>query len=142
MVDDINIVRTAVEIDQIIIGNPTFADVSLLDTKKLVITGKFYGTTNIIALDKNGKKIFDDLVTVSENNDPRNVTLTKALENLSYHCSPRCSGTVVPGETYTKTVIGDINTREGMIKGNLRKSPRGLLAAAGAAGSFGIADLD
>ena len=49
--DQSQLVRMPRHVSELIIGNPTIADVSLQGGKLLVVTGKTFGVTNIIALD-------------------------------------------------------------------------------------------
>ncbi len=49
--DQSQLLRLPRPVVEIIIGNPTIADVTVQSGKLLVITGKSFGITNIIALD-------------------------------------------------------------------------------------------
>ena len=46
----------------IVIGNPLIADAALQSGGILVITGKGYGTTNMMALDRTGHVVMDKTV--------------------------------------------------------------------------------
>ena len=48
----------------IVIGNPSIADASLQGGGVLVVTGKGYGSTNLLAMDRNGKIVMDTTVQV------------------------------------------------------------------------------
>ena len=48
----------------IVIGNPLIADASLQTGGLMVITGKGYGTTNLIALDRKGNALLEKVVQV------------------------------------------------------------------------------
>ncbi|MEP3467767.1 MAG: pilus assembly protein N-terminal domain-containing protein, partial [Parasphingorhabdus sp.] len=45
----------------VIVGNPFIADVAMFDQNTVVITGKSYGTTNLVILDSNKNPIVDEI---------------------------------------------------------------------------------
>ena len=45
----------------VIIGNPAIADATIQDNQTLIITGRSYGTTNLIVLDSAGQPIADEI---------------------------------------------------------------------------------
>jgi hypothetical protein len=82
---------------EIIIGNPSIADVSLQDGNLLVVTGKTFGVTNIIALDAKHNVIQDQRVLV-ERDDRRIVNLHKGSQRFTYACTPNCEPTLTIGD--------------------------------------------
>ena len=74
------------------VGNPEIADVMVLDERNILVLGKGYGTTNVIALDRNGRLILDRVVVVSAA-DAGKVTIYKGTSASQYACSPRCEMT-------------------------------------------------
>ena len=77
---------------QIIVGNPSIADVSLQDGNLLVVTGKTFGITNIIVLDFERNVIQDQRVMV-ERDDNKVVNLQKGSRRFTYACTPNCEPT-------------------------------------------------
>lgn len=73
----------------IILGNPLIADVTVEGGKLLVITGKNYGTTNLIALDQAGVEIAHFKIHVKTNGIHK-LTVQSGVAKLSYTCAPRC----------------------------------------------------
>jgi Flp pilus assembly secretin CpaC len=51
--------------DTIVVGNPAIADASVQDAHTIVLTGKGFGITNLVVLDKSGSPIVDAQVVVS-----------------------------------------------------------------------------
>ena len=49
----------------VVIGNPAVADVAMIDSRTLVITGKAPGTTSLVVFDANRRVLFDGPVSVS-----------------------------------------------------------------------------
>lgn len=81
----------------IIIGNPMIADVVMNDPTTLVITGKSYGTTNLVILGADGQPIIDEIVTVLQP-ETGLVTVQRSAQRYSYNCSPTCQPTVNMGD--------------------------------------------
>jgi len=58
------ILRISAPAATVIIGNPGVADVTIQDPQTLVLTGKSYGSTNLIVLDSSGNPVADTMVSV------------------------------------------------------------------------------
>lgn len=84
----------------IIIGNPSIADVTLQGGNLLVVTGRTFGVTNIIALDADRNVIQDQRVTVTRDT-ARMVNLHKGSLRQSYSCTPTCQPTLTIGDDTT-----------------------------------------
>lgn len=94
--------RLAVSLDQsirltlstpaqdVIVGNPEIADVSVADSRHLVITGKKYGVTNLIVTSSTGRTIFNSQLIVSAP-DVGRVSVYEGPVPVNYACSPRCT---------------------------------------------------
>lgn len=81
----------------VMVGNPAIADVSVESTKLIYVMGRNYGTTNLVALDADGKTIVDMKLSVTAQGASA-VTLTRGTGQLSYNCSPRCERVPVIGD--------------------------------------------
>ncbi len=81
----------------LVIGNPGVADVSIIKNGLMVVTGKSYGLTNVIALDNQGRQISDTLVQVTAPKDEM-ITVSRGLESETYHCAPTCNPTLMLGD--------------------------------------------
>jgi hypothetical protein len=97
IVDEARLIRLDEDAAQIVVGNPAIADVNAQDARLLVVTGKSYGTTNLIALDAQGKEILSARLNVREG-DVRLVTLYKGTVRQSYHCAPDCLRVLAIGD--------------------------------------------
>lgn len=82
---------------EIIIGNPSIADVTVQGGNLLVVTGKTFGMTNIIAMDAEHNVIQDQRVIV-QRDDRKMVNLTKAGQRQTFTCTPNCSPTLTIGD--------------------------------------------
>lgn len=85
---------------EIIIGNPAVADVAIQTGNLLVITGKSFGITNIIALDAERQVIQDQRVMVRRD-EVNVVNVYKSANRLTYNCAPQCNPSMIPGDDVT-----------------------------------------
>lgn len=96
----------------LVIGNPLIADVSLQPGNTMVITGKGYGTTNLVALDRAGTVLMEKLVEVR---GPRAniVVVYRGIERESYSCTPYCERRITLGDSgpYFDATIAQAGTR-------------------------------
>lgn len=95
--DQSQILRLPSPVSQIIIGNPTIADVAIQSSQLLVVTGKSFGITNIISLDADGHVIQDQRVLV-QRDEVKVVNLQKGPNRESYNCSPQCNPMITVGD--------------------------------------------
>ena len=73
----------------VVIGNPTVAGVSVQNNRLLFVTGRSYGSTNLIVVGVNGRPIYEARVTVIP--DETNVVmLTRGVATTRFDCSPLC----------------------------------------------------
>ena len=87
--------------DTIVIGNPSIADASISDEQTLVLTGKTAGTTNLIAIDKDGGEIIN--VTVQVASDIRKLTTVfLGADRQTFSCAPVCEQVISVGDDPAK----------------------------------------
>ncbi len=80
----------------LVVGNPLIADVSVQAGGVMVITGKGYGVTNVIALDSNGVRIYEKQVRVQGPAD--DVVVYRGNTRESYICKPNCERRITLGD--------------------------------------------
>ena len=105
-VDQAKLLKLPAKVATIIVGNPLIADVTLQSGGTVVVTGKGYGATNFIAMDRSGDVLVDRQIQV-EGPTERLVTVYRGVERESYSCAPICQRRVTlgDGENYFKTAI-------------------------------------
>jgi hypothetical protein len=114
--DQAQIMRLPTGVATIVIGNPLIADGSLQAGNLLVVTGKGYGTTNLMALDRGGRVLMDKSNTLTGPRQADLVTVYKCVERESYSCVPQCSPritTLGDGMTYFGNTLGQTAARSG-----------------------------
>ncbi len=95
--DQSQLLRLPRPASEIIVGNPSIADVSMQGGNLLVVTGKTFGITNVIALDADRNVIQDQRVIV-ERDELRVVNLHKGGTRFTYSCSPNCETNLTIGD--------------------------------------------
>lgn len=95
--DQSQLLRLPRPASEIIIGNPSIADVALQGGNLLVVTGKTFGITNVIALDADRNVIQDQRVMV-ERDDNKIVNLHKGSTRFTYSCTPNCEPNLTIGD--------------------------------------------
>jgi hypothetical protein len=95
--DQSQLLRLPRPVASVIIGNPSIADVAIQGGNLLVVTGKTFGVTNIIALDSE-RNIIQDQRIIVQRDEVRTVNLNKGAVRQSYSCTPVCSPTLTIGD--------------------------------------------
>jgi Flp pilus assembly secretin CpaC len=98
--DQSQLLRMPRAVSEIIIGNPSIADVTVQAGNMLVITGKTFGITNIIALDAD-KNVIQDQRVVVERDERGIVNVSRAGQRQSFSCNPNCAPTITIGDETT-----------------------------------------
>ena len=105
-VDQAKLLKLPARVATIVVGNPAIADVALQNGGVVVVTGKGYGATNFIAMDRTGEVLVDRLIQVEGPTDQL-VTIYRGTERESYSCMPVCQRRVTLGdsESYFKSTV-------------------------------------
>ena len=96
-VDQAKLVKLPAKVATIVVGNPMIADVTLQSGGIIVVTGKGYGATNFIAMDRDGEILVDRLIQVEGPTDQL-VTVYRGVDRESYSCMPVCQRRVTLGD--------------------------------------------
>jgi Flp pilus assembly secretin CpaC len=105
-VDQAKLVKLPARVSTIVVGNPLIADVTLQTGGMIVVTGKGYGATNFIAMDRAGEVLVDRVIQVEGPTD-KVVTIYRGVDRESYSCMPICQKRVTlgDGEGYFKSAM-------------------------------------
>lgn len=114
MLDRAQVVRLPDRVATLVIGNPSVADGTLQAGGLLVVTGKGFGSTNVIALDARGEVLAEHMVTVGAPSD-RTLTVWRGADRETWSCAPRCERSVMLGDgaEFFDSVIGQAASRNG-----------------------------
>ncbi|MFC5067526.1 pilus assembly protein N-terminal domain-containing protein [Flaviflagellibacter deserti] len=102
----------------IVIGNPSIADTTEPRNGFVVVTGKGYGTTNLLALDASGAVLLETMIHVRRASE-RTLTVLRGAARETYSCTPRCEQTVTLGDApdFFGGSSGQIGSRVGLATG-------------------------
>jgi Flp pilus assembly secretin CpaC len=112
------VIRIPAGTDTLALGNPAIADVTRPRAGGYtVVTGKSYGTTNMLALGSDGQILHEMTIHVKA---PRDTTLTvqRGLSRETWSCQPRCEPTVTLGDApdYFGGSSGQIGSRNSLAR--------------------------
>jgi hypothetical protein len=99
----------------VVLGNPIIADVTLIKkSNSMILTGKSFGETNLIALDRDGHTVGESMVRVAAPASSLVVQLGTARQ--TYSCNPRCQPSFSLGDDtqYASGVSGQIQSRNSL----------------------------
>jgi len=97
MYDQVRLLRLEEKAADVIVGNPSIADVTIQNGKLLAITGKTFGTTNLIILDRAGRVVMNRRLVVNTD-DQKIVNLTRGSSSQTYNCAPKCQPVLKIGD--------------------------------------------
>ena len=107
--DEVRIVTFPTPVSTVYVGNPVIADVTVIDSRRVFLLGKNFGTTNLVALDAQGNPTVSERVTVYSRQGST-VTLHRGAAQTTYACAggARCEASPVPGDDSTpfEAVVG------------------------------------
>jgi len=112
--DRARIVKVPAGTQTLIIGNPLVADVTMLKGNgSMVVSGRSFGTTNLISLDSSGNTIDETTIKVIASN--QSLVVLRGTSQESYSCNPRCAPTVALGDDtkFMSEGITNVRTRTG-----------------------------
>lgn len=107
------------EAASVVIGNQNVADIAVHDKHLMFITGKTYGSTNIMAFDQSGRMIYDADLVVTVNSSSL-VTVSRSGQLFSYDCAGTCRPVASVGDNkdYFEGVMGQEREKADMASGN------------------------
>jgi Pilus formation protein N terminal region len=110
-VDQARLVKLPARVATIVVGNPLIADIALQAGGVMVVTGKGYGATNFIAMDRSGDVLVDRMIQVEGPTDQL-ITVYRGVDRESYSCMPICQRRVTlgDGDTYFKSAMDQAGT--------------------------------
>ena len=119
-VDQAQVMKLPAKVATIVIGNPLIADAALQSGGVLVITGKGYGSTNLLALDRSGQVVMETTVQVLGAASSNLVVVYKGPERETYSCAPDCERRITLGDSqgYFTTSLGQTGARSGQAQGH------------------------
>lgn len=85
---------------QILVGNPGIADITVVDSTKILLNGKTPGLTNVVFLDENFNEIEHLKVRVRTASDQM-LTVNRGAQRTTYNCTTQCEIAITVGDDTT-----------------------------------------
>jgi hypothetical protein len=119
VVDQAKLVKLPDRIATLVVGNPMIADVTLQVGGMMIVTGKGYGSTNVIAMDREGRVLTDRTIQVTGPSDNL-VTVYRGVDRETYSCTPVCQRriTLGDGQEYFSATLSQAGTFSGTATGS------------------------
>jgi hypothetical protein len=95
--DEATVIKLPDRTTTVVIGNPLIADISVQPGGLAVVTGKSYGATNILIMDKAGAVLTEHTVEVQNSTD-KTVVVYRGGARETYSCTPECSPRIALGD--------------------------------------------
>jgi Flp pilus assembly secretin CpaC len=95
--DEARIIKLPDRATTVVIGNPLIADISVQAGGLAVVTGKSYGATNLIILDRAGAVLTEHNVEVQGPSD-KIVVVYRGINRSTYSCTPECAARITLGD--------------------------------------------
>lgn len=123
-IDQARIMQLPERAATIVVGNPLIADLTIQPGGLAIITGKGYGATNFVVLDRHGAVLTEHAVEVTGPND-KTVVVYRGIDRETYSCTPDCSRRMTLGDSfdYFDKTLAQIASR------NAQAAGAGALAA-------------
>ena len=94
--DHARILRLERPVSKVIVGNDQIADATVADARTIVLTGRNFGTTNLVLLDSDGNAIVDEKVLVTLD-EAKTLRIYRQTDRAVMSCAPNCEVKKVGG---------------------------------------------
>jgi Flp pilus assembly secretin CpaC len=95
--DQAKLLKLPDRVATVVIGNPLIVDATLQPGGSMVLTGKGYGATNLMALDRAGEVLLERNIKVQAPRD--SVVVYRGVERQTYSCAPKCERQIMLGDS-------------------------------------------
>jgi Flp pilus assembly secretin CpaC len=116
--DQATVIKLPEKVQTVVVGNPLIADVSMQAGGIMVVTGKGFGVTNVLALDRTGSVLMDRSIQVRGPRDDV-LVLHRGLQQESYSCAPNCERRITLGDApaHFEAALNQTMVRTGSAQG-------------------------
>jgi len=95
--DEARVIKLPDRATTVVIGNPLIADLSVQAGGIAVVTGKSFGVTNVVVMDKAGAILTEHTVQVEGPAD-QTVVMYRGVNRETYSCMPDCAPRITLGD--------------------------------------------
>lgn len=106
-------IRLAEPAEGVAVGNPTIAGVSVQNDQFLFVTGRSYGSTNLVVVGEGGRVLYSGRIVVTPD-ETDVVMVTRGVDTARLECTPLCRPRpdIGDGEA-SQAIAGQISSRGG-----------------------------
>ena len=110
--DEARILKLPDRATTIVIGNPLIADLAVQPGGLAVVTGRSFGATNVMVMDKTGAVLAEHNIQVAGPTD-KVVVVFRGAARETYSCMPTCEPRLTLGDdqTFFTGTLSEITTR-------------------------------
>lgn len=109
-------IRLSEAAEGVAIGNPTIAGVSVQNDRFLFVTGRSYGSTNLVVVGANGRVLYSGRVVVTPD-ETDVVMITRGTDTARLECTPLCRPRPDIGDgDASQAINGQIAARGGGVR--------------------------
>ena len=115
VLDQATLMKLPEKVSTIVVGNPMIADIALQSGGLMVVTGKGFGATNLIALDRSGAVLMERSIVVSGPRGKDTVQVYRGVQRETFSCTPNCERRITLGDSadYFAAISGQAEARNG-----------------------------
>jgi Flp pilus assembly secretin CpaC len=113
--DQATLMKLPDKVATIVVGNPMIADVAVQSGGLVVVTGKGFGSTNLIVLDRAGTVLLERDIVVRGPGGRETVQVFRGVQRETYSCTPNCERRITLGDSadYFSAIAGQAEARNG-----------------------------
>ena len=115
VLDQAALMKLPDKVSTIVVGNPMIADIAIQSGGLVVVTGKGFGATNLIALDRSGTVLLERSIVVSGPRGRDTVQVYRGVQRETYSCTPTCERRITLGDSaeYFGAIAAQADARNG-----------------------------
>jgi Flp pilus assembly secretin CpaC len=99
-------IRLAEAAEGVAVGNPAIAGVSVQNDRFLFVTGRSYGSTNLVVVGEGGRVLYSGRIVVAPD-ETDVVMVTRGVETARLECTPLCRPRPDIGDGAASTAINE-----------------------------------
>jgi Flp pilus assembly secretin CpaC len=115
VLDQATLMKLPDKVSTVVVGNPMIADIAIQSGGLMVVTGKGFGVTNLIALDRSGAVLMERSIVVSGPRGADTVQIYRGVQRETWSCTPNCERRITLGDSadYFAAIAGQADARNG-----------------------------
>jgi hypothetical protein len=115
VLDQAALLKLPDKVSTVVVGNPMIADIAIQSGGLMVVTGKGFGATNLIALDRAGAVLMERSIVVSGPRGKDTVQVFRGVQRETFSCTPNGERRITLGASadFFSAISTQAETRNG-----------------------------